>query len=114
MEIAKAIFHIHPKISDSGCVFFKNILIEHFDCMTKNDRVGDLHHGCFHVKGKKKAFFFSKFDLLGKESAQCLNTHESAVKHLAIFKCKAFFESRHRTVHGDEFDFHSGCSRDRN
>ena len=82
--------------------------------MAKNDRVGDLHHSCFHVKGKEDAFFFSKFDLFGKESAQCLNTHESAVKYLASFKHKAFFESRHRTVHSDEFDFHSSCRRDRN
>ena len=47
--------------------------------MTKNDGIGNLHHGRFHVKGKQDIFIHGLVNLFREEGAKSGTAHDRSI-----------------------------------
>ena len=66
-------------------MFVEDVFEEGCNTVAKDDRVGDLHHGGFHVKRKENPLVLGVCNLLLKECQQCLFTHASGIND---FSCE--------------------------
>jgi hypothetical protein len=63
-------------------VFRENVFEEDPNRMPEDDGVGDLHHGRFHVQGKKHALLFRVLNLCPEEVDEGRLAHERGVQDL--------------------------------
>ena len=65
-------------------MFVENVSKVSSHGVTENDRIGDLHHRCFHVQRKQDPFFFCIRDLLFQKSGQLFDLHHGRIDHLSF------------------------------
>ena len=81
------------------------VLEVRFDRVAKNDGVGNLHHGGFHVQRKQNALSFRIGDLFGKKFVQFAAVHRGCVNDFASKHGDGFFEHGGRSISSDQLNF---------
>ena len=66
--------------------------------MTKNNRVRNLHHGGFHMKGEQHSLIFRCSFLLSKETDKRRLAHAGRVDDFPGLQGNPFFKNSHRSV----------------
>ena len=74
-------------------MFVEDVFKEGGNTVTKDDRIGDLHHGCFHVKRKENTLVLSVRNLFLEECQQRLFTHVSSVDDFTCEQWGALLEN---------------------
>ena len=97
-EISKTVFKIDSKSPENLGVFFEEILEINFNRMTKNNRVRNLHHGGFHMKGEQHSLIFRCSFLLSKETDKRRLAHAGRVDDFPGLQGNPFFKNSHRSV----------------
>ena len=57
----------------------EDVFEEGGNTVAKDDRIRDLHHGCFHMKRKENTLLLSVCNLLLEECQQRFFTHASGI-----------------------------------
>ena len=74
--------------------------------MSEDDRVGNLHHGRFHVEGEKNVLLEGLVQLLGEKRAQGVAIHYGSVYHFAFKQLESLLEGFAFSGGVDEFDLY--------
>ena len=82
--------------------------------MSKDNRIGHLHHGSFHVQGKEHPFLLGTGHLLVQEFHQGSFAHHCAINDFSFQQRKRFLQELYRTILCNKLDARSGFIFDGN
>ena len=109
-QVAKSVLDIHADPFERCSVFSKYWLEISAYGMTKDDRVRDLHHGCFQMQREKQPRDASLCNLRFKERAQLVLTQERSINDVARVELDAILEHCHGAAGADMLNTHCrGC-----
>ncbi len=75
-QITKSVVDVGSAFIQSRAVLFKDLTEVRSHSVTKNDRVGHLHHGGLHVQREQNSLLLCFGDLFFKERQQRAAAHE--------------------------------------
>ena len=78
-QVAESVLDIHADPFERGSVFGEYWLEIRAYRVTKDDRVGDLHHGGLEVHREQHARGLGDSDLFGDKRRECLDAHDRGV-----------------------------------
>jgi hypothetical protein len=103
-KIAKAISEVHSELVDCRCVLGEKVLEEDLHGVAKDDRIGDLHHGGFHVKREEEALFFCLGNLRLEKFDERFFSHNGRIENFAYFQGDLFLEDSDVAVRAHKLD----------
>ena len=105
-QVAETVLDIHADAFERGSVFGEHRLEIRAHRVTKDDRVGDLHHGCFQMQREKQPRSARVCDLRFKECAQLVLTEERSINDVACVELDALLEHCDGAAGSDVFNTH--------
>ena len=89
----QAVVRVHADLVEKLTVLVEQVLVENLHRVTEHDRVGDFHHGGFHVQREHNAGVLAISNGVLEELHQCLLAHEHAVQHFAFLQGQVGFQN---------------------
>ena len=92
-QVAQAGIRVHTKVCHFRAVDVEDRFEKDLNRVTKDDRVGNLHHRGFHVQGEERALFLGARDFLREERIKGGCAHEGRIDNCARGVADALFQN---------------------
>ena len=103
-QSTKALIGADARCGQCRAICIEDRLQKHFDRMTKDDRVGHLHHRGLQVDRKQNARILGRRDLLRQKRIQRLGRHARRINNRTGCIRHFVFQHRDAAICTDQFD----------